>query len=77
MNAIELASQITGRYLIAEEALEEVRKWVGSSYDFQIEVPSRFILAEVKGLQTRQGAVRHLSPIPASCGRAVHAGWWR
>ena len=38
MNAIELASQITGRYLIAEEALEEVRKWVGSSYDFQIDL---------------------------------------
>jgi hypothetical protein len=38
MNAEELASQITGRYLLAEEALEEIRKWVGSSYDFQIEL---------------------------------------
>lgn len=38
MNVVELASQITGRYLLAEEALEEIRLWVGSSYDFQIEI---------------------------------------
>ena len=30
----------------------------GDGYDFQIELSPRFILAEVKGLQTRRGAVR-------------------
>jgi hypothetical protein len=37
--------------------IEDARLF-GDGYDFQIEVPSRFILAEVKGLQIRQGGVR-------------------
>jgi len=37
--------------------IEDARLF-GDDYDFQIEVPSRFILAEVKGIQTRQGAIR-------------------
>ncbi len=38
MNAIELASQITGKSLVDAEALEEIRKWVISSYDFHIDI---------------------------------------
>jgi hypothetical protein len=38
-------------------SIEDARLF-GDGYDFQIQLGSRFILAEVKGMQMRQGAVR-------------------
>jgi len=63
---LQLTGQEAEQYFLANYQSIEILKGgriedarlFGDGYDFQIEVPSRFILAEVKGLQTRQGAIR-------------------
>ncbi len=42
-------------------SLEDARLF-GDGYDFQIQIDSRFVLAEVKGLRSSYGSIRALPP---------------